>query len=223
MFKSTQRAIAIPQAEHQQLAGILAFHWGNQNFARPPVPFESFVAGVGLHDRAYGALDNLPIGELSDDAWMALTRRGFDLQWSDPIADIIARMHLKRLVGYSDEPARQALAAHCASEIQAQIEQHQLDAAVFARTDRITNLCDRISFDFCFEAPAEGTINIFPDLNRDEQIAVTYRVNGSVITVDPWPFAVDQIAGYIVGYRLPAYPARLDPVLVPYDSRVQTY
>jgi len=62
MFTSKQRPIVIPQWEHQKLAGTLALLWGNADFERPPVPFESFLTGIGLHDRAYGPLDNLPIG-----------------------------------------------------------------------------------------------------------------------------------------------------------------
>jgi hypothetical protein len=54
MFISKQRPIAIPQWEHQKLAGTLALLWGNAEFERPLVPFESFLTGIGLHDRAYG-------------------------------------------------------------------------------------------------------------------------------------------------------------------------
>jgi hypothetical protein len=46
--------------------------WGNADFVRPSVPFDSFVMGIGLHDRAYGPLDNLPIGELPEEEWLAL-------------------------------------------------------------------------------------------------------------------------------------------------------
>jgi hypothetical protein len=65
MFTSKQRPIVIPQWEHQKLAGTLALLWGNAEFERPPVPFESFLTGVGLHDRAYGPFDNLPIGGIA--------------------------------------------------------------------------------------------------------------------------------------------------------------
>ena len=50
MFKSKQRPIAISQWEHQKLARTLALLWGNAAFERPPVPFDSFLIGVGLHD-----------------------------------------------------------------------------------------------------------------------------------------------------------------------------
>jgi hypothetical protein len=70
--RCSQRPIAIPQWEHQKLAGTLAVLWGNADFVRPSVPFDSFVMGIGLHDRAYGPLDNLPIGELPEEEWLAL-------------------------------------------------------------------------------------------------------------------------------------------------------
>ena len=217
MFKSKQRPIAIPQWEHQKLAGTLALLWGNADFERSPVAFESFLVGVGLHDRAYGPLDNLPIGELAEEQWLALTRRGFEMAWSDPIADVIAKMHLKRLVSYGDAPARQALAAEMAQAIQAQIERDGLDAAAFERIDRIANLCDRIAFDVCFEAPAEGDVRIFPRNDRDEEIVVRYRIKGGTIEVAPWPFTVDRHQGYLVAYQLDGYPAVLEPAVLMYE------
>lgn len=34
-----------------------------------PLPFESWVRGVTLHDRGYGELDDDPIGETSQERW----------------------------------------------------------------------------------------------------------------------------------------------------------
>ena len=217
MFKSKQRPIAISQWEHQKLAGTLALLWGNAEFERPLVPFESFLTGIGLHDRAYGPLDNLPIGEIPEEEWLALTRSGFDMSWTDRIADLITKMHLKRLASYSSAPARQAMTAEMAQAIQAQIQRHGLDAPTFERIDRITNLCDSIAFDFCFESPAEGEVRIFPSNDRDEEIKVSYRVEGGTIRVDPWPFGVDSHGGYLVGYQLEDYPMMLEPVMLPYQ------
>jgi hypothetical protein len=218
MFKSRQRPIATPQWEHQKLAGTLALLWGNTSFEPPPIPFESFVAGVGLHDRAYGLLDNLPIGELSEEEWLKLTRKGFDLTSSDPVADMIVKMHLQRLTSYGKDPARQVQAAELAQAVSTHAQRHGLDAALFARVDRITNLCDRIAFDFCFEAPAEGEVRIFPRNAGDEEIAVRYRIEASAIEVDPWPFNVNHHTGYLVAYQLDGYPIVLEPVVLPYAT-----
>jgi hypothetical protein len=216
MFKSKQRPIAIPQWEHQKLAGTLALLWGNADFERPSVPSESFLTGVGLHDRAYGLLDNLPIGGILEEEWLALTLSGFEMTWADPIADLITKMHLKRLASYGSAPTRQAMTAKMAQAIQAQIHYHSLDAATFERIDRITDLSDSIAFDFCFEAPAEGKVRIFPRNDRDEEITVGYRIESGMIQVKPWPFGVDSYTGYLVGYQLEGYPTVLEPVIIPY-------
>jgi Protein of unknown function (DUF3891) len=217
MFKSKQRPIALSQWEHQKLAGTLALLWGNATFERPPIPFASFLTGVGLHDRAYGPLDNLPIGELPEEEWLALTRKGFEMTWADPVADVITKVHLKRLTSYSSAPARQAQAAEMAQAIGEYLQRHGLDAVIFERIDRITNLCDRIAFDFCFEAPTEGEVHIFPRNDRDEEVVVGYRIEGGTIQVDPWPFSVNGHSGYLVGYQLDGYPTVLEPVTVPYQ------
>lgn len=219
MFKSKQRPIVVPQWEHQKLAGTLALLWGNTEFERPPVAFESFVTGVGLHDRAYGMLDNLPIGEFPEDQWQALTQRGFETTWSDTVADSIAKMHLARLVSYGDAPARQAQARSMREAIHRLVREHGLDYALFERIDRITNLCDQVAFDFCFEAPASGKVQIFPKNDYDKQVEVSYTIDGSIITLDPWPLSGEHHTGYLVGYQLEGYPERLEPVLLPYQLR----
>lgn len=217
MFKSKQRPIVISQWEHQKLAGTLALLWGNDQFELPPVPFASFLAGIGLHDRAYGSLDNLPIGEIPEDEWLALTRSGFAMRWTDPIADLITRLHLKRLASYGSAPERQAAASEMAQQIQDQILHHGLDLATFERIDRITNLCDRIAFDFCFEEPAEGMVRIFPRNDGEDELEVRYHIADGTIRVNPWPFRVNSQAGYLVGYQLDGYPTALEPVMVPYQ------
>ncbi len=217
MFKSKLRSIAIPQFEHEKLVGTLALLWGNGAFELPPVPFDSFLTGIGLHDRAYGHLDNLPIGEASEAEWLANTRKGFDMAWRDPLADAIAKMHLRRLASYGAAPARQAEAAAMGEEIAALAAEHGLDRGLLSRIDRITQLCDDISFAFCFEAPAQGAVRIYPRNDADDEVEVRYHVEGGKIRVTPWPFAVDRQRGYLVGYRLEGYPELLDPVMVTYE------
>jgi hypothetical protein len=79
-----------------------------------------------------------------------------------------------------------------------------------------TNLCDRIAFDFCFEAPAKGEVRIFPRNDRDDEVAVQYRIEDGTIEVAPWPFGVDSTTGYLVGYQLDGYPAVREPVMLLY-------
>jgi hypothetical protein len=132
MFKSKLRPIVVPQWEHGKLAGTLALLWGNADFARPPVPPDSFLMGIGLHDRAYGHLDNLPIGAMTEETWFEVADRGFGTAWADPVADLIAKQHIQRLMSYGQTPARQAVAAEMAAAIAAQIEQHGLDGELLA-------------------------------------------------------------------------------------------
>ena len=69
MFKSKKRAITIPQSEHARLAGYLAYHWGNADVAPPPLDRVAFASGVTNHDRGYGHLDSMAIGEVDDAIW----------------------------------------------------------------------------------------------------------------------------------------------------------
>jgi hypothetical protein len=217
MFKSKLRPIVIPQFEHEKLVGTLALLWGNAAFNLPPVPFESFLTGIALHDRAYGHLDNLPISEASEADWLANTRKGFDMAWRDPLADAIAKMHLQRLASYGTSPVRQAEAAAMAEEIAALAAEHGLDRALLARIDRITRLCDDIAFAFCFEAPAQGSVRVYPHNDADDEVDVSYHVEDGKIRVTPWPFAVESHRGYLVGYQLGGYPEVLEPVMVTYE------
>lgn len=216
MFKSKLRPIAIPQSEHGKLAGTLALLWGNATFARPPIAFTSFVLGVGLHDRAYGELDNLPILETPELQWLELARRGFAMTWTDAAADAIAKHHIQRLVAYGHAPFRQTAAAEMAQGISTYLAWHGLDPQTFARIDRITRLCDDIAFAFCFEAPAEGAVRVYPSWERDDEIEIRFRVAEGVITVDPWPFGVSRHTGYLLGYQLRGYPDTLEPLPVVY-------
>ena len=50
-----------------KLAGALAQLWGNAEFELPPLPRLSVVTGIALHDRAFGYLDDLPVGTEVDD------------------------------------------------------------------------------------------------------------------------------------------------------------
>jgi hypothetical protein len=62
-----------------------------------------------------------------------------------------------------------------AQAIQAKIGHYGLDSTIFEQIDRITNLCDRIAFDFCFKAPAKGEVRIYPRNNREEEVTVGYQ------------------------------------------------
>src|SRR5207249_1188152 len=77
MFRSQRRDVVFPQAEHAELAGDLALAWGNDEFDRPALPFDSFVRGVALHDRGYGELDTDEIGVVARGRWLKIQLAGF--------------------------------------------------------------------------------------------------------------------------------------------------
>jgi hypothetical protein len=215
MFKSGLRPIVFPQSEHLKLVGDLANLWGGQ-FDLPPVPFLSFVTGVALHDRAYRSLDRSPIGEMSDEEYLPIARQGFNQSFSDPVADIITRMHILRLVTNRSTPERQVLAAEMEHALRDQAANAGLPFELFQRIDRITHLCDLVSYNFCFEKPTRSSIGVYAKNGDAGQTQVEYRINAGTITLSPWPLRVDQHEGYLIGYYLDGYPQRLDPVITPY-------
>jgi Protein of unknown function (DUF3891) len=203
MFRSVRRDVVFPQAEHAEFAAELALAWGNDAFARPPLPFDAFVRGVALHDRGYGELDTDEIGVVPRERWLEIQRAGFGAHDDDPIVDVVVSTHIRRLVGqgrlYEEmSAALPALLAH------AGISEADASAA-----DRITHLCDRISFDVCCEEPAEGAAEL-------EHGRVAYRYDGDrTVRVEPWPFARRPVDLLLVGFRAEGYPRHSYRVVQP--------
>ena len=199
-FHSRRRPVVFPQAEHARFAGALALAWAD----RPELPFASFVRGVADHDRGYGELDDDPIGGvMGEDRWLAIQRRGFAPRGEDPVVDLVVAMHVRRLIGEGEAFA----------EVDALIPS-LCDAAGVTRevaeaADAITNVCDVISFEFCFEEANEREV-------RGYRIAVDGEGG---ITVDPWPFESPRLTGLVTAFEVDGYPGRLVPVVVPYEAQ----
>jgi Protein of unknown function (DUF3891) len=219
MFKSKRRPIVIPQSEHLRLVGTLAMLWGNDDFGLPPIDRNSMIAGMGLHDRGYGLLDNNPIGGMGEEEWNEIARRGFSMYSSDVVADTIVKYHVRRLASHYDSAERKAMAAEFSKAIEEQLKHNNLSKELFDRIDRITDLCDSISFTFCFEVPKSGEVSVFPRNNADRVIAVEYQVEDGKINVMPWPFSVNTYAGYILAYQSEGYPDQLDPFILNYQLK----
>ncbi len=217
MFKSKLRSIVIPQAEHGRLAGTLALLWGNANFDPPPLDPISFVAGVSQHDRGYGFADPWPLGETPEEKWLEITRTGFYRPCSDLLADLVVKLHLRRLTGWMISAERQALQTEMDRVLRAQIARTNLPAEMWQRIDRLTRFCDSVAFDFCFEQPTSGSVAVFPRNGSDEELPLRYTVQPGTILIQPWPFSVKTYTNYLAGYRLEGYPDVLDPVIVPFE------
>jgi hypothetical protein len=214
MFRSARRSVVFPQAEHARLAGELALLWGNERFPRPALPFDRFVKGVALHDRGYGGLDDDEIGAVAADRWIAIQRRGFRAAGDDPVVDLVVALHVRRLVSGSTGQA-EALAEMDAA-LPALHEAAGASPRDAGEADRITNLCDMLSFDLCVEEALDGGVTV-------AGIEVGYRMDGAgTVEVDPWPFSAPFIEGLLLGYEAHGYPDRLAPVPTPYRLRPTT-
>jgi hypothetical protein len=201
MFRSKTRSVVYPQQEHARLAGAIAAAWGNAAVPRPPLPFASFVRGVLEHDRGYGELDDDPIGGTADERWLEIERRGI-APHEDPVADVVVAFHIRRLVGYGDSALRAAAAHEFDAAIDALLQAAGVARADAEAADAVTNLCDRVSFDLCFETDSSGTVGSF---------AYTASRDG-VATIAPWPLADPELAVTITGYAADGYPDVLRPL-----------
>ena len=144
MFKSKVRPIIIPQYEHGRLAGTLAAMWGNNDFDRPVIDFESFVRGVALHDWHYGVIDNSPIGEANEADWLAMVRKGVEYWFDDPMADIVAKLHLKRLLSGRNTSETEILINRIELRITERLPQTRFSRQQFEWADIITCFCDQL-------------------------------------------------------------------------------
>ena len=185
MFKSKRRPIVTPQSEHLKLVGALAMLWGNDDFDLPPIERESMVLGMGTHDRGYGYLDNHPIGGMDASEWFPIARRTFNMPCSDVVADTIVKYHFRRLASYDASQERKGLTDEFSKGINKHLKEYGLSEQLFERIDRITNLCDSLSFRLCFDVPASGEISIFPHNAENTEITVKYHVEDGIIRVEP--------------------------------------
>ena len=197
MFRSRARPVVFPQAEHARLAGAIALEWAE----RPDVPWDSFVAGVALHDRGYGELDAEDLDTVGDDRWLDIQRRGLEPRRADPVTDLVVGLHIRRLVSHGGDtrefdPLLRRLR-----------DAAGLDEETASEADRITATCDRIAFDFCLEEPSSGESN---------GIAFELDGRGSIV-LDPWPLAVPRLSGLLLAFEADGYPERLAPVVVSYS------
>jgi hypothetical protein len=203
-----------PQREHARLSAALADAWSDA-FAPVRLPRERFVRGVAEHDRGYGEHDADEIGHVSRDRWLAIQERGFAPTGEDPVVDLVVALHVRRLVsGGGDDGARRLLQAMDAA-LPALVREGGVPAGDAAAADRITDLCDRISFDFCLEEPDSGAVDL---LGADgSQARISYAVDGhGTIVLDPWPLDRPALGGTVLTYAAAGYPEVLEEVPTPF-------
>jgi Protein of unknown function (DUF3891) len=206
MFASRCRPIVFPQAEHARFAGALALAWAE----RPPLPFARFARGVADHDRGYGELDTDPIGGvMGSEHWVGIQRNGFAPRGEDAVVDLVVALHVRRLLSSQEDEHERAAYAEVDGLIPSLLDAAGVTTEDAETVDGITNVCDVISFEFCFEAPSERDVRGYH---------VRYDGEGRV-EVDPWPFMLPRLLGLVTAFAAHGYPVRLTPVVVPYDVR----
>lgn len=214
MFKSKFRPIIIPQSEHARLAGLLAYFWGNEMVAPPPIHRLSFVSGVTHHDRGYGLIDTIGIGEVDDAIWLATQKRGLLQELADPTAEAVALHHIRRLLNFADADYAAEVIALAEQHIEQTVHQTPYPRETFQQADTITDFCDMVSFTFCFEQPKQ-----FEKIIRSQGKTTTIKIHileAGQIALDPYPLAIPELRGFILGYEAAGYPDHLQPISVEY-------
>jgi hypothetical protein len=214
VFRSRRRELVFPQAEHARLAAAIAQAWGNERWQRPPVPFGAFVRAVALHDRGYGQLDADGIGEVSAERWLEIQRASFAPRGGDPVADLLVALHVRRLVASRWSPAPPVALGEFDAQLPALHRAAGIAPSDAAEADRVMDLCDAISFDFCVELPASGRVEVVP-MRAAGAVFVEYELDGEgLIVLDPWPLGVPRFDGFLLGFEATGYPEQPSPVVV---------
>jgi hypothetical protein len=217
MFKSKVRAINVPQYEHGRLTGLLASLWGNEQFERPALDFASFVQGVTFHDWGYGVIDNVPILEAAETTWLEVVRKGVGNRFDDPTTDIVAKLHIRRLLAANLSPERQAYIDEIEGLIARRLPETGHSREQFDWADKITRFCDNIAFDFSFERGVERSYQLYARVDSDVSATVSYQLTGGGdIKVAPWPFSIPSISGIVIGFQRDGYPEELRPEVLPF-------
>ncbi len=214
MFRSRRREVVFPQREHARFAAAIAGGW-SEAFAPIRLPRERFVLGVAEHDRGYAEHDADEIGNLSAGRWLAIQQRGFAATHDDAVVDLVVGLHVRRLVSSGRDHETSGVLAAMDAEVRALVRAAGVSAADARAADRVTDLCDRISFDFCLEEPASGSVEV---VRADGTATVVrYVLDGhGAVTLEPWPLTVERLTGTVQAFAAERYPDDLEPVPTPF-------
>ena len=203
-----------PQREHARFSATLADAWSDA-FAPVRLPRERFVRGVAEHDRGYGEHDVDEIGQVSRGRWLAIQERGFAPTGDDPVVDLVVALHVRRLVSGGDDDRSRRVLGGMDDALPKLVRAAGVSTDDAAAADRITGLCDRISFDFCLEEPDSGAVDVLGADGAPVRVAYTVDGRGS-ITLDPWPLDRPARGGTVIAYAAAGYPAVLEEVPTPF-------
>lgn len=212
MFRSPDPNLILPQFEHSRLAGMLAWHWGNADFDRPELPLDSFARGVTLHDWHYGLLDNHPLGNYDQQEWLAIAQAGVDTDYGDPVTDVVAKYHLRRLMGKPELTTTAELMARLNRKIEQRTAESGHAPAAFAWADPITRFCDSVAFMFGFQKLGWHTGSVYAAQGNSQTTKIAYQiVDTATIRFDPWPFGPSEVNEQVLFFPADGYPEQLRP------------
>lgn len=219
MFKAKKTNLIIPQREHARLAGNIAIYWGNKIFDLPKIPLHSVVKGITFHQNGYDLLDTYPVKEMSDATLLNVFRNDFNVQMSNREAELINMFHQFRLVSkrLTIKPSEkfEKLQKEFEIAIENKLTSSKYSKGDFLWVDRITNLCDRISFNFSFGEETVETIPVYPKTESEEKIEIKHLlIDKNTIELDNWPFSSKQIRNVVIAYENKGYPKLLKAVLL---------
>lgn len=219
MFKPKNQNLIIPQREHARLAGNIAVYWGNKDFDSPKIPLHSVTRGITLHQNGYDLLDTYPVKEMDENTLVGVFRNDFSVQISDREAELINMFHQFRLVSKrlitkpSEKFEKLQKEFEIAIENKLTRSKHSKDDFLWA--DRITNLCDRISFNFCFGEKIIEAVPVYSKIGLEKKVEIIQSLRDEkTIELDHWPFSSGEIKNVIIAYKNEDYPEVLTPVLL---------
>jgi hypothetical protein len=165
------------------------------------------VRGVADHDRGYGEHDDADIDTIAGEPWAEIQRRGFTARSGDAVVDVVASMHVRRLLASHDDEHGHAAFVEVEAQLPSLLDAAGVTLEAAEQADAITNVCDRVAFLFCFEEPGEGEVR-----------GIAYALDGQgSISLDPWPLDPPRLVGLVPAFEADGYPERLVPVVVAFD------
>ncbi len=206
-------ALCIGQTSHAWLSGQLARAWGNEAFATPE-PWEEVCLGAEQHDIGMAewdltpALDpgrGLPLDfmampvELHAELWRAAPEK---LRTQSRYAALLCSMHATALYGRRERtPVVGELLDHHAAVQAGLLESLGEDPYRARRNQRLLWTWDWLSLSILLEwAPGTQATPTMPGA-PDAELRLT-AAGQRGFTLDPWPFAYEEIALRAEGRRL---------------------
>lgn len=218
MFVNPSKNLVVPQRNHAHLAANIATYWGNTRFDLPVIPFQSILKGIAFHQNGYYLFDTNQVTQMSDDVLLQVLKDDFYLDCNDNDAELVCMFHQHRLISNVVNNTKEARYGKLKEEfekvINKKLAQSQYTQKDFLWANRITHLCDKISFNFSMGKTIPENVEIYEKIDSSKTIVSTHQLQGDTIYLDPWPFSIDRITSTVIAYKQKGYPSELTSELM---------